>query len=285
MEIINNWLIQIVIYLLSVVVYTQTFKQLTKSAKNDGILTIILEIVTSTVLIIFIPFFEMKWQADFKVYLFTLLAIIFYCIKDRTTTTVRKHIQASTVNILDQVTNIFMMIWGIIFFKEEIVFKKIIGALLIILSNVMIFYEKGNFKFDKYVLLGILSNLSLSIALCLNVDNSENFNIAIYQMITLLIPSILIFTFERIKVKDIKKEFKILNKKHLIITSISWALMIISQLRAYQTAEITTVAPLCAISVILNVFAGYIFQKERNKIFTKIVAAILIIVSVILIKL
>ena len=281
---LDIWWVQIIIYLLAVVSYTQFFKAATKKSKKDGALTVTLEVITSIIMLAFIPFFEIKWATDVKVYLFTALAVIFYCMKDRMTTTVRRHLDTSTVNILDQIVNVFMILWGIVFFKEEVIFKKIIGAILIILSNVMIFYKKGNFKLDRYVLLSILSNLALSIALALNVDNSEKFNVAIYQVVTLMIPAILIIIFEKIKWDDIKNEVKEGNKTAILMTGISWAVMIISQLRAYQTGDITTVAPLSAVSVILNVIAGYFISKEKENIVKKIIAGVIIVFSIFLIK-
>ena len=281
---LDIWWVHIIIYLLAVVSYTQFFKAATKKSKKDGALTVTLEVITSIIMLAFIPFFEIKWATDIKVYLFTALAVIFYCMKDRMTTTVRRHLDTSTVNILDQIVNVFMILWGILFFKEEVIFKKIIGAILIILSNVMIFYKKGNFKLDRYVLLSILSNLALSIALALNVDNSEKFNVAIYQVVTLMIPAILIIIFEKIKWDDIKNEVKEGNKTAILMTGISWAVMIISQLRAYQTGDITTVAPLSAVSVILNVIAGYFISKEKENIVKKIIAGVIIVFSIFLIK-
>lgn len=281
---LDIWWVQIIIYLLAVVSYTQFFKAATKKSKKDGALTVTLEVITSIIMLAFIPFFEIKWATDVKVYLFTALAVIFYCMKDRMTTTVRRHLDTSTVNILDQIVNVFMILWGILFFKEEVIFKKIIGAILIILSNVMIFYKKGNFKLDRYVLLSILSNLALSIALALNVDNSEKFNVAIYQVVTLMVPAILIIIFEKIEWNDIKNEVKEGNKTAILMTGISWAVMIISQLRAYQTGDITTVAPLSAVSVILNVIAGYFISKEKENIVKKIIAGVIIVFSIFLIK-
>ncbi len=281
---LDIWWVQIIIYLLAVVSYTQFFKAATKKSKKDGALTVTLEVITSIIMLAFIPFFEIKWATDVKVYLFTALAVIFYCMKDRMTTTVRRHLDTSTVNILDQIVNVFMILWGIVFFKEEVIFKKIIGAILIILSNVMIFYKKGNFKLDRYVLLSILSNLALSIALALNVDNSEKFNVAIYQVVTLMVPAILIIIFEKIEWNDIKNEVKEGNKTAIFMTGISWAVMIISQLRAYQTGDITTVAPLSAVSVILNVIAGYFISKEKENIVKKIIAGVIIVFSIFLIK-
>ncbi len=75
------------------------------------------------------------------------------------------------------------------------------------------------------------------------------------------------------------------NKKAIILTALSWGVMIVVQLRAYQLGNITVVAPLCALTVMLNVIVGYLFLKERDNLLRKIISAILIIISIILIKL
>jgi len=45
------------------------------------------------------------------------------------------------------------------------------------------------------------------------------------------------------------------------------------------------VAPLCSLTVILNVVVGYIFLKERNNLIKKLIAGILIVIGIITIRL
>ena len=139
-------------------------------------------------------------------------------------------------------------------------------------------------KPNKYILLGIIANIFFTIALFLDVNNSDNFNLPIYVALTLGIPSIFIFIFERIKISDIKEEFKNGNKKAILVTAISWSLSIVAQLRAYQLGNVSVVAPLCALSVILNVIVGYFLLKEKDDLAKKIVAAALIIFGIVLIR-
>ncbi len=212
------------------------------------------------------------------------IAIIFYTISDRINTTVRSGIEASTFSMLKQLSTTFMIFAGLIFLKEEFALTKFIGAILIIFSNVFIFYKKGKFEFNKYILLGILANISFTIALFLDVNISNSFNLPFYVALTLIVPAILIIIVERIKPSQIKNEWISGNKKAILITALTWATAIIAQLRAYQLCNVSVVAPLCALTVILNVIVGYIFLKERDSLLKKIIAAILIIISVILIK-
>lgn len=279
-----EWLIFVILYLIFYVVFNQTYKVATKSLTKPGALTILLQLIGSISILLLIPFFEMKLPNDPKIYIFLGLSIIFYTISDRLNTTVRSGIEASTFSVITQLSTVFMIVAGVLFFKEPFVLNKFIGAILIVFSNVLIFFKKGSGKRNKYVLLGIFANICFTIALFLDVNNSDNFNLPVYVAASLGIPSILILIFEKIKFKDLKEEYKNGNKKAIWITSIAWSLSILFQLRAYQLGEVSIVAPLCALSVILNVVVGYIFLKEKDNILKKIIAALLIIFGIILIK-
>ncbi len=284
MVILNNWLLYVILYLVLATAFTQFYKVATKTMKKTGALTVLLQLTAGLTALLLCPFFEFKFSTNISVYIMLGIAIIFYTISDRMNTTVRSGIEASTFSIIHQLSTTFMIFAGLMFFREEFILTKFIGAILIIVSNIFIFYEKGKFKFNKYIILGVLANLSFSIALFLDVNISENFTLPIYVASTLIIPALLIMVFEKIKPSEIRNEFINGNKKAILITALCWGTSIISQLRAYQLQNVTIVAPLCALTVILNVVVGYLFLKEKENLLRKIIAAILIIISIILIK-
>ena len=284
MTIFNICAVNIILYLFFSLIFDQTYKICTGKSKNDGALTVVLEFLAGVIILLFIPFFEIKFPNDIYIYFLWGLSIIFFAITDRINTTVRRGVEASTFNILRQISTVFIMLAGIIFFKEEIVAKKIIGAVLIIFSNILIFYKKDVFKTNKYLALGIFANITYTIALLLEIDLANHFNLPMFIGINLIIPAILIFIFNRVKVKDIKEEIKVQNKGLILLNSATWGLSIFAQIRAYNLGDITMVAPLCATSVILNVIAGYLFLKEKANLAKKLIAGIIIIFSVFLIK-
>lgn len=279
-----NWIIFVILYLILVVIYDQFYKISTKKLTKPGALTILLQVIGALAVLLVSPLFEIKFPTDIKVYIFLGLALIFYSISDRLNTTVRTGIEASTFSIIRQLSTVFMIFAGIIFLKEPFIVNKLIGAILIITSNILIFYKKGEAKLNKYIILGILANICYTIALFLDVNISNNFNLPFYITISLGIPAILISIIEKIKISDIKNEFINGNKKAICITGITWSLSILAQLRAYQLGDVSVVAPLCALSVILNVIFGYLFQNEKENLTKKIIAALLIILGIILIK-
>lgn len=284
MNILNSFLLYVLLYLILETSFTQFYKIATKTLKKTGALTVLLQMMAGLTALILCPFFEFKFPTDISFYIILAIAIIFYAISDRINTIVRSGIEASTFTMLKQLSTTFMIFAGLIFLKEEFILTKFIGAMLIIFSNILIFYKKGKFGFNKYILLGILANITYTVALFLDVNISDSFNLPFYVALTLIVPSLLIIVFERIKLSEIKNELVDGNRKAIFITAISWAVMIVSQLRAYQLGNVTVVAPLCALTVILNVVVGYLFLNEKDNLLKKIIAAILIIISVILIK-
>ena len=284
MNILNNWLLYVLLYLVLATAFTQFYKIATKTLKRKGALTLLLKMMAGLTALILCPFFEFNFPTEASFYIMLGIAIIFYAISDRINTTVRSGIEASTFSMLKQLSTTFMIFAGLIFFKEEFILTKFIGAMLIIFSNVLIFYKKGKFEFNKYILLGVLSNITYTVALFLDVNISDNFNLPFYVALTLIIPALLIMIFERIKPSEIKNELVDGNKKAIFITALSWGVMIVAQLRAYQLGNVTVIAPLCALTVILNVIVGYLFLNEKDNLLRKIISAVLIIISIILIK-
>ncbi len=280
----NNWIVFVVLYLIATTIYTQMFKVSTKSMKKEGALIILLQAFAGITAFLFTPFMELNFTSDIHIYITIILVTILYTITDRLNTKVMSGVESSTFNILQQLSTAFMIFAGLIFLKEEFVLLKFLGAIIIIFSNILVFFKKGKFEFNKYVLLGIISNVIYTVALFLNVDTSKAFNMPLYSAITLLVPAIILMIVERIKFSDLKEEFSKENRKNIILTGISWAIMILTQLRAYQLQSLSIVAPLLALTVMMNVIFGYIFLKEREDLSKKIIAAILVVVGIVLIR-
>ena len=250
---------------------------------KSSTLTILIQILSSLFCLIFIPFFKMKYPIDIKIYIFLFLAIIFYTLNDRLGTISRSKLDASIYSIIKQLSTVFMIIFGIAFLKEKILINKIIGSILIILSNIIVLYKKE--RINKYIILGILANIFLALALIIDVNYSNYFNLAFYVLITILVPAILIFIFEKVKIKDIVLEYKNGSKLSLYLTSISWVIMMISKLKAYKLGIVSVVAPISSLSIILTIIIGYLLFNEKNNLIKKIIASIFILIGIILIKL
>ena len=168
--------------------------------------------------------------------------------------------------------------------KEKLVIKKVIGGIIIILANILLGMNKGKLSFNKYFIMCFISNFLFAVAMLINVNISDNFNIAIYTIFTVFTPSIFIFILGKHSIKELKNEFKLYDKKSFLLSAFTWCLMLISSVRAYQLGSVTLIAPLLTLTSILNTVYEYFINKDKNKIIQKVIASIMVILGVIIIK-
>lgn len=272
------------IYLLSSTIFVRAFKRANRNMKDANSLTVLLEIFTALFALLLIPLFEIKFPSDPKIYLILLATTIIYAITDRLNIEARYGLNPSTFSMLKQLSTVFMIIFGIVFLKEALVPIKIIGAVLIIFSNLLISYNNGKFEINKYFVMCFISNFLFAVAMLINVNISDYFNLAIYTIITVSIPALFISLFKRLSLHKLKEEFTLYKRREFILAGATWCLMLVSSVRAYQLQSVTIVAPLFALTSLINAIIELIFDKDRKRFLIKIISALLIITGVILIK-
>lgn len=284
MEILNSWKFWVMLYLVSAVVFAQAFKKANRNMKSAGALTILLEVFTAFFALFFIPFFDFTWPTDTSVYLTLLAVVSIYAITDRLNIEARYVLDPSVFSMLKQLSTVFLIILGFIFLKEQIVLKKIIGSVIIIFANVLLAFNKGKIKFNKYFIMSFVSNFLFAVAMLINVNISNYFNLAFYTILTVFTPSMLIFIFGKHSLKELKCEFNYYDKKYFLLASFCWCLMLIASVRSYQLGNVTLIAPLLTLTSILNTMYEYFVCKNKSKFIQKVIASILIIIGVIIIK-
>lgn len=284
MEILNSWKFWVMLYLVSAVVFAQAFKKANRNMKSAGALTILLEVFTAFFALFFIPFFDFTWPTDTSVYLTLLAVVSIYAITDRFNIEARYGLDPSVFSMLKQLSTVFLIILGFIFLKEQIVLKKIIGSVIIIFANVLLAFNKGKIKFNKYFIMSFVSNFLFAVAMLINVNISNYFNLAFYTILTVFTPSMLIFIFGKHSLKELKCEFNYYDKKYFLLASFCWCLMLIASVRSYQLGNVTLIAPLLTLTSILNTMYEYFVCKNKSKFIQKVIASILIIIGVIIIK-
>lgn len=284
MELFNTWQFNLVMYYIFVVLYFQSYKLAVKNAKKDGAATIILQVLAGLSILLVSPLFSFSWPIKLGTYLLLAGACIFYAINDRLQTTVRKHLEVSAFSVLSQLGTVFLIIYGLTFFSEPFVLSKFIGAILILGANIWLFY-KPKVKREltnefKYFVIGAIALLAFATAISIDIGISKQFNLPIYISITLLIPAIMVAVSEKIKPSVVKAEWNQGSKQYYLLTAFAWGLTILFSLRAFQLGEVSTIVPLQAVSIMLNVMVAYIFQKERKDLAKKLLSAAIVIVGV-----
>ncbi|MCI9233878.1 MAG: EamA family transporter [Bacilli bacterium] len=284
MNLFDLWETWVIIYLISAVLFAQTFKLANRNMKNAGALTILLEFFTALFAILFLPFFKLTFPKDSMIYIILFIVSIIYAITDRLNIEARYGLEPSTFSVLKQLSTVFMIFFGILFFKEKLVITRIVGATIIIGANLILAFERGKIRINKYFMMSIISNFLFAIAMLINVNISDNFNLAFYTIITVSIPALFIKFFGKYKMKDLRKEWNRYHKGEFLIAAFSWCFMLISSVKAYQLGDIALVAPIFTLTSIINAMIEFFVFKNKNRMIQKLVAAILLTIGVILVK-
>lgn len=100
-----------------------------------------------------------------------------YAITDRLNIESRYGLEPSTFSMLKQLSTVFMILFGILFMKESFVLTRMIGAIMIILANILLSFDKGKININKYFIMSFISNFLFAIAMLINVNISSYFNL------------------------------------------------------------------------------------------------------------
>lgn len=275
----------VVLYLIFSLIFAQCFKETNRNMKNASALTILLEVFTTVFALLLSPLFTYKFSLEPKILLTLCAVTIIYAATDRLNIEARYGLAPSTFSMLKQLSTVFIVIFGFAFLKEKIILSKIMGIILILLANILLSTnKKGKLEINKYFIMCIISNFLFAIAMFINVNISDNFNIGLYTVITVLIPAFIIKIVSKLSIKDLKQEFKLYDKKKFMLVSFSWAMMLISSVKAYEYGNISIVAPLLTLSMVTNSIYEYFIDKDKKSLKRKLAISLLIVMGIILIK-
>ena len=275
----------ILLYIALSTCFNQFYKLTTRTMKNTAAQTVGLQLVASLSCLVLMPFFEFRFPSTPWTYLFLGLSCVFYAINNFMIANVRKNLEASVIGILGQSYTVLMTLAGFVLFSEQVTLFKVIGILMIIGGNILVFWQQNKTKEMKYVWMGLLAYTCNVAAGLIDVGYSGEFNLPFYTAFLYIIPALFIFIGSRIKVADIIKEYKRANKRDYYLTGFCWGVHYFILLIAYSMGEVSVVAPLASLSVFSNVIVGYLWLKEKDQLAKKIIAAILAILGVVLISL
>jgi len=284
LEIFNYWQVNLTLAILLFVIMHQNYRIVGQRVKGTSNMAVITGIIGSVVFILLIPFFELKFPSDWRIYALLLLSNVFYVGQDLLKFKSYKYLDISVISILFQISKVFFIIYGLLFFKETLTFYEMIGIGLILFGSGMVSFRRSKFEINKHSWLVIGSALAFATAMSIDVGISKQFNLPFYLLMIYFIPASAIFIGGRKNIKMIKRDFigTERNWYYLIIAGITSAFGMLFYLLALRQGQVSIVAPISSLTVLLNVFAGYIFLKERDNLGKRVLAAVIAIIGVIL---
>lgn len=279
------WLVYTLASVFLITVYALLARVLTVKSENPRAFSVLFGVFAAFFSLFLFIFDPMTWKpVPFSILLLTFLATVLYGIHDRTQFYASKHVEASMLVIIFQITPIVGFITSLLFLHEAFTWEKFFGVLLIIAGNLFVLHKNPHFKFDKGLVYALIAGVALGFVIVVNKRASTGYSLPFYNALVFFFPAVYNFFFPRLSWGLIKKEFTIARWKIIILSLIS-LLEFYFILKALQLADASKVIPVSSSEPILVVLAGIIILHEKSHLWKKIIAGFLVFAGVVLISL
>lgn len=193
----------------------------------------------------------------------------------------------SQLEIISTSRAMWILLLGLIFFKEAITLNKIFGVGLIFLGLFVMYWRKGGIEnFGRPQILMFFYAIIVSVGYVLDKYNLNYLPLGLYQVLIFIVPGIIIAAFVPGSFSKARQMMKF-NKSNLIIavSALFYALAAFFLFSAYNAGgEVSKVGPIVQSATVLTVVFGILLLHERNNIIKKIIGAILVFAGVLFIK-
>lgn len=180
---------------------------------------------------------------------------------------------------------IFNTVLSLIFLDLNLSLINVFGLVLLMLAILSVATGKIELH-RKGVALMVASAFLFSVFQLSSAEISKQVGAATYLLIAYLGAALVVFALKwKVVIKDLSSEHKRSTFYIPLLTAIPSLGNFLFAYYAYRTApEPAKVAMLLTSQVVLTVFLSYFFLKERGHVWRKAIAAILVVISAILIK-
>lgn len=196
-----------------------------------------------------------------------------------------KNLTGGTAQIAFSSILVFNTLLAVLFLSLHLSPVNVFGIVLLLLAITSVVSGKIELR-RKGVLLMVLSALCFSVFQLSSSELSKQVGPATYMVIAYSGSVVVIALLKwRVIWRDVRKADRALLVKVPLLTALPSLGNFLFAYYAYRSApEPAKVAMLLTAQVVLNVFLSYWFLKERGHLWRKVIAAVLVVVSAILIK-
>lgn len=191
------------------------------------------------------------------------------------------HSPISIKKPFDQIRMIFVLFLSVILLSDALTTNKLVGTLVMFIGLITLTYQRKGFFSrlrEKSVVLLLVASLLYAIVSIIDKYALNFFTEGTYGFVVFLIPGLLFIPFLRKK----KAEYKQLMRnrwKMIFVAGLFAVLSYYFRLKALALADASLVFPITRMGILISVFSGIIFLKERKHVWRKVIASVIIIVG------
>lgn len=213
-----------------------------------------------------------------------IISVVFYGVGHIVYAKTLQKVEASAFSVLFATQAIWIMLLGIMLLGESLTVIQVIGSILIfggvalLAKNIwVIFKEKGT-------LLGLLTGLMFGIAITAWSYVGRHTDTLSWAAISFILTALVAFL---VRPKSIHKMKPLLKPKvlaTLLLLAVFYGIGSLTMLFAYKEGSFAVISPLRQTSIVVTVLLALaLLPQERNRVWRKILAALVCAIGVVLI--
>lgn len=220
------------------------------------------------------PIFQLPWNFLFMTVLYgTGTLLLFKALQS---------LEASETTILTSVRSLVTVVSAVVLLREAYSLKEAVGTLLILLSIFLISQVK-KLSFKKGSIYAFGFALCFGLAVTNDVFILKRADAVSYATIGFLLPGIFLILVNPKSLKRLNRFFDIHILSKMFLMCLFYSIAAIAFYTAVTSgAKASQIGPINQSSIIVTVLLAAIFLSEKDNLFKKIIAAVLVTIGVIL---
>ena len=192
-------------------------------------------------------------------------------------------VEASAFSVYFATHAIWMMLFGVLLFHEQLTYWQTAGALLIFAGVLTLVKRPAQLLTDSGSLYGLLTGLLFGIAITAWAYVGRHTDTLSWAAISFLLPVVVVFLVRPKTIKSISSVFRKPSMTwKLIVLALFYGIGSLAMLYAYKEGALAVISPLRQTGIIVTTFLALLFiSAERHNIKRKLLAALLCFAGVV----
>lgn len=234
---------------------------------------------------VLLALFQGKLNLNFPLFLFWNFIILIILLTPAYLCKYRAYqlIGASEVVVFSVTGRLWNIIGAVFFLGEKITIQIIFGAILILAGVMISRYEKGEFTFNKGLLLVLFSAFLFGMGDINGYYILKNYDSTNYLIYSSYLPVIALLLLQPDSYKKLKYYYHKVRFAKILLLSLFDSFGMLFLFLAYQNGgKASIISPLRATSIILTTVLAIIILKEKDNVKNKLVGVFVAVIGVIL---
>lgn len=193
--------------------------------------------------------------------------------------------EASVFTILFGIRVVFIVITAYVFLKETFSLNQMLGTILIILSVFLVSHRKEKLQFKKGEFYSILAGIFATAGVINDAVILKQFDVTTYSALGFLAPGLFIWATHPTSTKKIVALPKSKIFPKIALLGLIYGIAYLTYNSAYFSGNnAAQIAAIFQVSAVLTVLIAVVLLKERSRLLTKILAALISFIGVLLVS-